>query len=77
MKLLIKPLNDSVKTLYHDSVSQESNNNRSIRGDAGFDVYFPKDLSMIYLEIFVSLKSLKYLLLPFLAILTLNLSFFL
>jgi dUTP pyrophosphatase len=46
MKLLIKPLNDSVKSLYHDSVSQESNTNRSIRGDAGFDVYFPKDLAI-------------------------------
>lgn len=44
MKLLLKPLNDEIKTMYHDDASEESNNQRSDRGDAGFDLYFPGDV---------------------------------
>ena len=44
MKLLIKPENDSVKELYHDSALIESNEQRISRGDAGLDLYCPEDL---------------------------------
>ena len=44
MKLLILPNNDSVKELYHDSVTREANLSREERGDAGFDLYFPEDI---------------------------------
>tara|TARA_B100001287_G_C22638684_1_gene508965 strand:- start:184 stop:654 length:471 start_codon:yes stop_codon:yes gene_type:complete len=44
MKLLIKPLNDEVKSMYHDDALPESNNNRELRGDAGLDLYCPGDL---------------------------------
>ena len=44
MKLLIKPENDSVKELYHDSALIESNEQRISRGDAGLDLYRPEDL---------------------------------
>ena len=44
MKLFIKPLNDSVKELYHDSSTNESNNIRKERGDAGLDLYFPDNI---------------------------------
>ena len=44
MRLLIKPLSDEVKAMYHDDVTDGANLNREIRGDAGFDLYFPEDL---------------------------------
>ena len=44
MKLLIKPENDSVKELYHDSALIESNEQRISRGDAGLDLYCPEVL---------------------------------
>ena len=44
MKLLLRPLNDEIKSMYHDDASSESNENRSSRGDAGLDLYFPGDI---------------------------------
>jgi len=44
MKLLLRPLNDEVKSMYHDDASDESNNNRERRGDAGLDLYFPSNM---------------------------------
>ena len=44
MKLLLKPVNDEIKVLYHDDVTDEANDNRISRGDAGFDLYFAGDL---------------------------------
>ena len=46
MKLLLKPLNDEIKSMYHDDVTIESNNHRMDRGDAGFDLYFPGDVTI-------------------------------
>ena len=46
MKLLILPNNDSVKELYNDSVTREANITRERRGDAGFDLYFPEDMTI-------------------------------
>jgi len=44
MKLLLKPLNDEIKSMYHDDAAETSNRNRSRRGDAGLDLYCPGDL---------------------------------
>ena len=46
MKLLLRPLNDEIKTMYHDDSLEESNNNREVRGDAGLDLYCPGDLTI-------------------------------
>lgn len=46
MKLLIRPLNDEIKSMYHDDSQEESNNNREMRGDAGLDLYCPGDLTI-------------------------------
>ena len=44
MKLLMKPLNDEIKVLYHDDAMDLANANRETRGDAGLDLYFPGDV---------------------------------
>jgi hypothetical protein len=44
MKLLLKPLNDEIKSMYHDDALETSNQLRSRRGDAGLDLYCPGDL---------------------------------
>ena len=44
MKLLMRPLNDEIKTMYHDDALETSNTNRETRGDAGLDLYCPGDL---------------------------------
>ena len=41
MKLLLRPLNDEIKSMYHDEALETSNINRESRGDAGLDLYFP------------------------------------
>jgi len=46
MKLLMKPLDDTVKELYHDSASDEANLEREERGDAGLDLYCPDDITI-------------------------------
>lgn len=46
MKLLLRALNDEVKTLYHDDALETSNVNRETRGDAGLDLYCPGDLTI-------------------------------
>lgn len=46
MKLLIKPLSDEVKSMYHDDVTDDANTNRLERGDAGFDLYSPGDITI-------------------------------
>ena len=46
MRLLIKPLNDAVKAMYHDDATEEANLNREIRGDAGLDLYCPEDITI-------------------------------
>ena len=44
MKLFLRPLNDDIKSMYHDDASDEANNNRERRGDAGLDLYCPGDM---------------------------------
>jgi dUTP pyrophosphatase len=44
MKLLLKPLNDEIKSMYHDDALETTNQLRSRRGDAGLDLYCPGDL---------------------------------
>ena len=44
MKLLLKPLNDEIKSMYHDDALETSNQLRRRRGDAGLDLYCPGDL---------------------------------
>ena len=39
MKLLLRPLNDEIKSMYHDDALDTSNQNRVSRGDAGLDLY--------------------------------------
>jgi dUTP pyrophosphatase len=46
MKLLLKPLTDEIKIMYHDDALETSNTNRAERGDAGLDLYFPCDLTI-------------------------------
>ena len=46
MKLLMKPLNDEVKSMYHDDAMDEANVNRERRGDAGLDLYFPSNMNI-------------------------------
>ena len=43
MKLLLKPLADDIKSMYHDDALYESNRTRERRGDAGLDLYCPSD----------------------------------
>jgi dUTP pyrophosphatase len=44
MKLLIKPLTDYVKAKYHDVATQEANDARYERNDAGLDLYCPEKI---------------------------------
>jgi len=44
MKLFLRPLNDEIKSMYHDDAGDEANNNREMRGDAGLDLYCPGDM---------------------------------
>ena len=46
MRLLIKPLTDDVKAMYHDDATEEANLNREIRGDAGLDLYCPDEYTI-------------------------------
>ena len=46
MKLLMRPLNDEIKSMYHDDALDTSNVNRETRGDAGLDLYCPGDLTI-------------------------------
>mgnify|MGYP006146794655 CR=1 FL=1 len=47
MKLLLKPLNDEVKAMYHSSASEQENDMREHRGDAGLDLYCPGNLEIL------------------------------
>ena len=47
MKLLLKPLNEEVKSMYHDSATAEANVRREERGDAGLDLYCPGNLEIL------------------------------
>ena len=47
MKLLIRPLNDEIKAMYHDDALETSNRNRESRGDAGLDLYCPGDMVVL------------------------------
>jgi dUTP pyrophosphatase len=47
MKLLLKPLNDEIKSMYHDDALDTSNRNRVSRGDAGLDLYCPGDMEIL------------------------------
>ena len=47
MKLLIRPLNDEIKSMYHDYALESSNRNREMRGDAGLDLYCPGDITVL------------------------------
>ena len=47
MKLLLKPLNEEVKSMYHDSATSEGNTRREDRGDAGLDLYCPSNLEIL------------------------------
>jgi len=47
MKLLLKPLNEEVKSMYHDSATAEANARREERGDAGLDLYCPGNLEIL------------------------------
>ena len=44
MRLLLKPHNDEVKSMYHDDATNDANDRRIVRGDAGLDLYCPDDL---------------------------------
>jgi dUTP pyrophosphatase len=46
MKLLLRPLNDEIKIMYHDDALDTSNMNRETRGDAGLDLYCPEDIEV-------------------------------
>lgn len=46
MKLLLRPLNDEIKSMYHDDALETSNINRETRGDAGLDLYCPSDIEV-------------------------------
>jgi|TARA_B110000495_G_C23008285_1_gene596021 dUTP pyrophosphatase len=47
MKLLLRPLNDEIKSMYHDDALENNNSNRVSRGDAGLDLYCPGDLTIL------------------------------
>ena len=47
MKLLLKPLNEEVKSMYHDSATADANTIREERGDAGLDLYCPCNLEIL------------------------------
>jgi len=47
MKLLLKPLNEEVKSMYHDSATSGGNTIREGRGDAGLDLYCPSNLEIL------------------------------
>jgi dUTP pyrophosphatase len=47
MKLLLRPLNDEIKAMYHDYALESSNRNRESRGDAGLDLYCPGDMVVL------------------------------
>jgi len=47
MKLLLKPLNEEIKSMYHDSATAEANARREERGDAGLDLYCPGNLEIM------------------------------
>lgn len=42
----MRPLNDEIKSMYHDDALDTSNMNRESRGDAGLDLYCPGDLTI-------------------------------
>ena len=46
MKLLMKPLNDNVKDLYHDQATYLAFRRREIKGDAGLDLYCPEEITI-------------------------------
>jgi len=46
MRLLLKPLNDEIKSMYHDDALDEANVRREVRGDAGLDLYCPGDMEI-------------------------------
>ncbi len=47
MKLLLRPLNEEIKAMYHDDALETSNTDREARGDAGLDLYCPGDLTIL------------------------------
>jgi len=47
MKLLLRPLNEEIKAMYHDDALETSNTGREARGDAGLDLYCPGDLTIL------------------------------
>ena len=46
MRLLLKPLNDEIKSMYHDDALVTANIRREERGDAGLDLYCPCDMEI-------------------------------
>ena len=46
MRLLLKPLNDEIKSMYHDDALETTNIRREERGDAGLDLYCPCDMEI-------------------------------
>jgi len=46
MKLLLKPLTPELKELYSEKATDEENENRERRGDAGLDLYCPADIKV-------------------------------
>jgi dUTP pyrophosphatase len=46
MKLLLRPLNAEIRSMYLDDALETSNVNRETRGDAGLDLYCPGDLTI-------------------------------
>ena len=47
MNLLLKPLNEEIKTMYRDDATETNNQLRVGRGDAGLDLYCPGDLEIL------------------------------
>ena len=47
MKLLLRPLNEEIKAMYHGDALETSNTDRGARGDAGLDLYCPGDLTIL------------------------------
>ena len=46
MKLLLRPLNDEIRSMCLNDALETSNVSRETRGDAGLDLYCPGDLTI-------------------------------
>ena len=57
MKLFLKPISDDIKSMYHDDATNDANDRRIVRGDAGLDLYCPDDLIIEPMDTkFINLK---------------------